>query len=63
MERVVFFIIGNQEVEHDSLSQYYGRLRGKEMPNCESIFDHSNQGCDTLWPCHLALKSINAKEE
>jgi hypothetical protein len=34
MERVVVFIFGNQEVEHDSLSQYYGRLRGKDMPNC-----------------------------
>jgi len=63
MEIVVFFIFGNQEVEHDSLSQYYGRLRGKDMPNCESIFHHSNQGCDTLVLCHLKLESIKAKEE
>jgi hypothetical protein len=43
--------------------KYYGRLRGKDMPNCETIFHHSNQGCDTLWPCHLKLESIKAKEE
>jgi hypothetical protein len=33
------------------------------MPNCESIFHHSNQGYETLWPCHLTSESIKAKEE